>query len=104
MKPTTKEDTMKALGMIETRGLVGAIEAVDSMVKSANVEVLGMKEVGGGLVSVFVQGDVGAVKAAVDAGAESVKKIGELVSVHVIPRPSEETVALLPVQVKPKKA
>lgn len=95
---------MKALGMIETRGLVGAIEALDSMVKSANVEVLGVKEVGGGLVSVFVQGDVGAVKAAVDAGAESVKKIGELVSVHVIPRPSEETVALLPVPQKAKKA
>jgi ethanolamine utilization protein EutM len=90
--------------MIETRGLVGAIEALDSMVKSANVEVLGVKEVGGGLVSVFVQGDVGAVKAAVDAGAESVKKIGELVSVHVIPRPSEETVALLPVPQKSKKA
>jgi ethanolamine utilization protein EutM len=94
---------MKALGMIETRGLVGAIEALDSMVKSANVEVLGVKEIGGGLVSVFVQGDVGAVKAAVDAGAESVKKIGELVSVHVIPRPSEETVALLPVPLKAKK-
>jgi ethanolamine utilization protein EutM len=95
---------MKALGMIETRGLVGAVEALDAMVKSANVEVLGTKEVGGGLVSVFVQGDVGAVKAAVDAGAESVKKIGELVSVHVIPRPSEETLALLPLAPKAKKA
>lgn len=95
---------MKALGMIETRGLVGAIEALDAMVKSANVEVLGTKEIGGGLVSVFVQGDVGAVKAAVDAGAESAKKIGELVSVHVIPRPSEETLALLPLAAKTKKA
>ena len=94
---------MKALGMIETRGIVCAIEALDSMVKSANVEVLGIKEVGGGLVSVFVEGDVGAVKAAVDSGTESVKKVGELVSVHVIPRPSDETIALLPVKVKSKK-
>ncbi|HOX12093.1 MAG TPA: BMC domain-containing protein [Spirochaetia bacterium] len=87
---------MKALGMIETRGYVAAIEAVDTMVKSASVEVLGTKEVGGGLVSVFVQGDVGAVKAAVDAAAASVKKLGELVSVHIIPKPSDETVALIP--------
>jgi ethanolamine utilization protein EutM len=94
---------MKALGMVETRGLVAAIEALDSMVKSANVEVLGMKEIGGGLVSVFVEGDVGAVKAAIDAGAESVKKIGDLVSVHVIPRPSDEIMALLPGQMKPAK-
>jgi ethanolamine utilization protein EutM len=92
---------MKALGMIETRGYVAAIEAVDTMVKSASVEVLGTKEVGGGLVSVFVQGDVGAVKAAVDAAAASVKKLGELVSVHIIPKPSEETVALIPAA--PKK-
>ncbi|NNF98541.1 MAG: BMC domain-containing protein [Desulfobacteraceae bacterium] len=88
---------MKALGMIETKGLVAAIEAIDAMVKSANVDVLGTREVGAGLVSVFVEGDVGAVKAAVDAGAASVNKIGEVVSVHVIPRPSEETMALLPV-------
>lgn len=92
---------MKALGMIETRGYVAAIEAVDTMVKSASVEVLGTKEVGGGLVSVFVQGDVGAVKAAVDAAAASVKKLGELVSVHIIPKPSDETVALIPAA--PKK-
>lgn len=87
---------MKAMGMIETRGYVAAVEAVDTMVKSASVEVLGTKEVGGGLVSVFVQGDVGAVKAAVDAAAASVKKLGELVSVHIIPKPSDETVALIP--------
>lgn len=87
---------MKALGMIETRGFVAAVEAVDTMIKSASVEVLGTKEVGGGLVSVFVQGDVGAVKAAVDAAAASVKKLGELVSVHIIPKPSDETVALIP--------
>lgn len=88
---------MKALGMIETRGFVAAVEAVDTMVKSASVEVLGTKEIGGGLVSVFVQGDVGAVKAAIDAAAASVKKLGELVSVHIIPKPSEETVAMIPV-------
>lgn len=87
---------MKALGMMETRGFVAAVEAVDTMVKSASVEVLGIKEIGGGLVSVFVQGDVGAVKAAIDAATSSVKKIGELVSVHIIPKPSEETVALIP--------
>ncbi len=87
---------MKALGMIETRGMVAAIEAVDTMVKSANVEVLGMKEIGGGLVSVYVQGEVGAVKAAIDAGATAVNKIGELVCVHIISRPSDETLALVP--------
>lgn len=87
---------MKALGMIETKGLVGAIEAIDTMVKSANIEVIGMKEIGAGLVTVFVEGDVGAVKAALDAGAASVKKIGEIVSVHVIARPSEETLKVLP--------
>jgi ethanolamine utilization protein EutM len=88
---------MKALGMMEMRGFVAAVEAIDTMVKSASVEVLGTKEIGGGLVSVFVQGDVGAVKAAVDAATASVKKIGELVSVHVIPKPSDETIALIPV-------
>ena len=95
---------MKALGMIETRGMVGAVEAVDVMVKSANIEITGVKEIGGGLVSVFIQGEVGAVKAAVDAGTESVKKIGELVSVHVIPRPSNETLKLMPAAAKSKKS
>jgi ethanolamine utilization protein EutM len=95
---------MKALGMIETRGMVAAIEAVDTMVKSANVEVMGMKEIGGGLVSVYVQGEVGAVKAAIDAGATAVKKIGELVCVHIISRPSEETLGLLPVAVPARAA
>lgn len=80
----------KSLGMIETKGFVGAVEAIDTMVKSANVEVLCTKEIGGGLVSVFVQGDVGAVKAAVDAGAAAVNKVGKLVSVHVIARPNKE--------------
>lgn len=84
-----------ALGMIETRGFVGAVEAVDTMVKSASVEILGTKDIGGGLVSVFVQGDVGAVKAAIDAGSAAVKRVGELVSVHVIARPNEETVKMI---------
>lgn len=86
---------MKALGMIETRGLVVAIEAADSMAKSAEVEILGLKEIGGGLVSVYVQGEVGAVKAAVDAGAASAKNVGELVSVHIISRPTDDTVKIL---------
>lgn len=86
---------MKALGMIETRGLVAAVEATDSMSKSAEVAVLGLKEIGGGLVSVYVQGEVGAVKAAVDAGAASAKQIGEVVSVHIISRPTDDTVKVL---------
>ncbi len=81
---------MKSKGFIETKGLVAAIEAADSMVKAANVEIVGKKVVGGGLVTVIIEGDVGAVKAAVDAGAEAAKKVGELVSVHVIARPNEE--------------
>lgn len=81
---------MKSKGFIETRGLVAAIEAADAMVKAANVEILDRKIIGGGLVTVIIEGDVGAVKAAVDAGAEAAKKVGELVSVHVIARPNEE--------------
>ena len=76
-----------ALGMIETRGLVGSVEAADAMVKAANVTIVGREEVGDGLVSVIINGDVGAVKAATEAGAETVSQVGELVSVHVIPRP-----------------
>lgn len=96
---------MKALGMIETRGMVCAIEAIDSMVKAATLEVLATREIGGGLVSVYVQGDVGAVKAAVDAGAAGAKKVGELVSVHIITRPSEETLRFITEMGKqPKKA
>ena len=76
-----------ALGMIETKGLVGAIEAADAMVKSANVQLVGKEQVGGGLVTVMVRGDVGAVKAATDAGAAAAEKVGELISVHVIARP-----------------
>ncbi|NMC80688.1 MAG: BMC domain-containing protein [Chloroflexi bacterium] len=85
-----------ALGMVETRGLVGAIEAADAMVKAANVTLIGSEYVGGGYVTVMVRGDVGAVKAATDAGAAAAKRVGELVSVHVIPRPHEEVEMILP--------
>lgn len=85
-----------ALGMIETKGLVGAIEAADAMVKAANVTLVGKEMVGGGLVSVLVRGDVGAVKAATDAGAAAADRIGELISVHVIPRPHSEVEIILP--------
>ena len=87
---------MEALGMIETKGLVGAIEAADAMVKAANVYLIGKEHVGGGLVTVMVRGDVGAVKAAVEAGGAAAKRVGELVSVHVIPRPHEDVEAILP--------
>ena len=85
----------EALGMIETRGLVGAIEAADAMAKAAKVVLVGKEQVGGGLVTVLVRGDVGAVKAATDAGAAAARRVGELVSVHVIPRPHEEVEKLL---------
>lgn len=85
-----------SLGMIETKGLVGAIEAADAMVKSANVQLVGKEQVGGGLVTVMVRGDVGAVKAATDAGAAAAEKVGELISVHVIARPHAEVDAILP--------
>lgn len=88
--------TLQALGMIETKGLVAAIEAADAMVKAANVHLIGKEHVGGGLVSVMVRGDVGAVKAATDAGAAAAERIGELVSVHVIPRPHDDVEFILP--------
>ncbi len=87
---------MIALGMVETKGLVGAIEAADAMVKAANVTLIGSEYVGGGLVTVMVRGDVGAVKAATDAGAAAAKRVGELVSVHVIPRPHGDVEKILP--------
>ena len=86
----------QALGMIETKGLVGAIEAADAMVKAANVTLVGKEQVGGGLVTVMVRGDVGAVKAATDAGAAAAERVGELISVHVIPRPHTEVDVILP--------
>lgn len=85
----------QALGMIETKGLVGAIEAADAMVKSANVTLVGYEKIGFGLVTVMVRGDVGAVKAATDAGAEAARNVGELHSVHVIPRPHSEVERVL---------
>jgi ethanolamine utilization protein EutM len=85
-----------ALGFIETRGLVAAIEAADVMVKAANVELVSRESIGGGYVTVVVTGDVGAVKAAVDAGATSARKIGELVSAHLIPRPHDDVRKVLP--------
>ena len=85
-----------ALGMIETKGLVGSIEAADAMVKAANVTLIGKVLVGGGLVTVMVRGDVGAVKAAVDAGAAAAERVGELLSIHVIPRPHSDVEFILP--------
>jgi ethanolamine utilization protein EutM len=94
----------EALGMVETRGLVGAIEAADAMVKAANVKLIGKEKVGSGLVTVMVRGDVGAVKASVDAGAAAAKRVGELVSVHVIPRPHDDVECILPEPGKAAKA
>ncbi|HYN08599.1 MAG TPA: BMC domain-containing protein [Vicinamibacterales bacterium] len=88
--------TADALGMIETRGLIGAIEAADAMVKAANVVLVGKEYIGAGLVTVFARGDVGAIKAATDAGAAAARRVGELVSVHVIPRPHAEVERVLP--------
>ena len=85
-----------ALGMIETKGLVAAIEAADAMVKAANVVMIGKEHVGGGLVTVMIRGDVGAVKAATDAGATAATRLGELLSVHVIPRPHSDIEQILP--------
>ena len=88
--------TLEALGMVETKGLVGSIEAADAMVKSANVLLIGKEYIGAGYVTVMVRGDVGAVKAATDAGAAAARRVGELVSVHVIPRPHQEVEKILP--------
>jgi ethanolamine utilization protein EutM len=88
--------TMEALGMVETKGLVGSVEAADAMVKAANVVLVGKEYIGAGYVTVFVRGDVGAVKAATDAGAAAARRVGELVSVHVIPRPHQEVEKVLP--------
>ena len=85
----------EALGLIETRGFVGAIEAADAMVKAANVTLVGKEKTGSGLVTIMVRGDVGAVKAATEAGAEAARRVGDLVSVHVIPRPHADVEELL---------
>jgi len=91
-----QDPSFTALGMVETRGLVGAVEAADAMVKAANVVLIGSEYVGGGFVTVMVRGDVGAVKAATDAGGAAAKRVGELVSIHVIPRPHENVEMVLP--------
>ena len=91
-----KKMALEALGMVETRGLVASIEAADAMVKAANVELIGTEKIGSGLVSVMVRGDVGAVKAATEAGASAASKLGELVAVHVIPRPHADVEKILP--------
>lgn len=88
--------TKEALGMVETKGLVGSIEAADAMVKAANVTLIGYEKIGSGLVTVMVRGDVGAVKAATDAGAAAAGKVGEVISVHVIPRPHTDVEKILP--------
>ncbi len=96
-------DSQIALGMIETRGMVGAIEAADAMCKAAKVTLLGKEVSGGGLVTVMVRGEVGAVKAATDAGSAAAKRVGELKSVHVIPRPADDLGAFLPPTPAPAK-
>ena len=88
--------TLEALGMVETKGLVGSIEAADAMVKAANVVLVGKEYIGAGYVTVMVRGDVGAVKASTDAGAAAARRVGELVSVHVIPRPHTQVEKVLP--------
>jgi ethanolamine utilization protein EutM len=88
---------LEALGMIETKGLVASVEAADAMVKAAKVTLIGKEKIGGGYVTVLVRGDVGAVKAATDAGAAAAERIGEVISVHVIPRPHSDVEAILPV-------
>jgi microcompartment protein CcmL/EutN len=101
-KPDVKAETARlepgeALGMIETRGFVGMVEASDAMVKAANVVIVGWEKVDAGLVTVLVRGDVGSVKAATDAGAAAARKVGELVGVHVIPRPADDLERVFPI-------
>ncbi len=88
--------TQEALGMVETRGLVASIEAADAMVKAADVQLVGTEKIGSGLVTILVRGDVGAVKAATEVGAEAAGRLGELVAVHVIPRPHADVEKILP--------
>ena len=98
--PQKKEEikmVQQALGMVETRGLVAAIEAADAMLKAANVTLVGTEKIGSGLVSIMVRGDVGAVKAAVEAGAANASRLGELVATHVIPRPHNDVEKILPI-------
>jgi len=94
---------MEALGMIETKGLVGLIEASDAMVKAARVELVGYSQIGAGFVTAMVRGDVAACKAATDAGAAAAERVGELVAVHVIPRPHSDLESVFPISLKKKK-
>src|SRR5699024_5598576 len=100
-QPTIQKEerrmTQEALGMVETRGLTAAIEAADTMLKAANVVLVGTEKIGSGLVTVMVRGDVGAVKSAVESGAEAAGRLGELVATHVIPRPHNDVEKILPV-------
>jgi ethanolamine utilization protein EutM len=96
MRVNSMETLRNALGMVETRGFIGSVEAADAMVKAANVTLVGSEYIGAGYVTVLVRGDVGAVKAATDAGAAAARRVGELVSVHVIPRPHAEVERVLP--------
>ena len=96
VKKEEKRMSQEALGMVETRGLVAAIEAADAMCKAANVTLVGTEKIGSGLVTIMVRGDVGAVKSAVEAGSNSASRLGELVATHVIPRPHTDVEAILP--------
>ena len=96
MRINEMEAQREALGMVETRGFIGSVEAADAMVKAANVAPIGSEYIGAGYVTVLVRGDVGAVKAATDAGAAAARRVGELISVHVIPRPHDEVERVLP--------
>jgi ethanolamine utilization protein EutM len=96
MRLNKMEAQRDALGMVETRGFIGSVEAADAMVKAANVTLIGSEYIGAGYVTVLVRGDVGAVKAATDAGAAAARRVGELISVHVIPRPHSEVERVLP--------
>ncbi len=96
VKKEEKKMALEALGMVETRGLVASIEAADAMVKAANVQLIGTEKIGSGLVTVMVRGDVGAVKSATEAGSAAASKLGELVAVHVIPRPHNDVEKILP--------
>lgn len=96
-------DSMDALGMIETKGLTALIEAADAMVKAARVQLVGYQQIGGGLVTALVRGDVAACKAATDAGAAAAKRVGELIAVHVIPRPHGELEDVFPIKKKSAK-
>jgi microcompartment protein CcmL/EutN len=93
-----KEDIGDALGMIETRGLVGMIEAADAMLKTANVVLVSWQKVDAGLVTALIRGDVGSVKAATDAGAAAARRVGELIGVHVIPRPADDLEKIFPIR------